>query len=418
MNNVEVDAAVYAREQRHGLGRAEFIALSAMISTTIAISIDTILPAFSEMERDFDLDESGGQVSLAITVFLIALGAGMLVWGPLADRYGRKPIMYLSLAAFVAGALVSTLAGSFSVFLLGRVIWGVAAAGPRTIGLAIVRDCYDGDLMARIMSLTTAVFLIVPILAPGVGELMLAIGSWRLTTLVGAVLGVVVAVWLVRLNETLDPDHIAPLEFGRLAEAGRLVVTNPRTMLLTVATTFAYGAFFPWLGSSVQMIETIYDRPELFALLFGANAGIMALAILVTERLVARFSTYPVLRAESVVLVSVAALYVIWSLASSGTPAFWVWFTLVTILTSLNSSVTPLMQTLSLEPMGRIAGMASSITGAIVFAVGATLGGIVDRFITDTVTPFGVGFVLYGLVALGAVVAAHRVPVSPAARKS
>ena len=410
MIDPEADDSAHPRERRHGLGQAEFIALSAMISTTIAISIDTILPAFSEIEREFELDESGGRVSLAITVFLIALGAGMLVWGPLADRYGRKPIMYVSLAAFVAGALVSTLAGSFAVFLVGRVIWGIAAAGPRTIGLAIVRDCYDGDLMARIMSLTLAVFLIVPILAPGVGELMLAFGSWRLTTLVGAVLGAVVAIWLVRLNETLDPDDVTPLEFSRLAEAGRLVVTNPQTMLLTVATTFAYGAFFPWLGSSVQMIEIIYDRPELFALLFGANAGLMALAILISERLVARFSTYPVLRAESILLVSVAALYVVWSLSASGVPAFWAWFALVSILTALNSSVTPLMQTLSLEPMGRVAGMASSITGAIVFGVGATLGGIVDHFITDTVTPFGVGFLIYGMVALGAVVAAHRVP--------
>ncbi len=387
-------------EAIHGLSRTEFVALSSMISATIAISIDTILPAFDEIEEALEIE--AGSASLAITVFLAAMGIGMLVWGPLADRYGRKPIIQLSLALFIAGALVSTFATSFTVFLVGRVIWGVAAAGPRVIGLAIVRDCYSGDLMARIMSLTAAVFLIVPILAPGVGEVVLLFGSWRLTPAVAVVLALVVVVWLFRLPETLDPNNVVPLSARPLLAAVRTVVTNRVTAAFTLATTFGYAAFFPWLGSSPQIINELYDRPGQFALLFGLNAGLMALGIVTTERLVKRWATLPVVLTATAILIGFSIAYIGLSLASDGRPAFWTWFAFACVLTMLNAATTPLMQTLAMEPMGAVAGMASSVTGAIIFIASALLASIVDRAIVDTVTPFGVGFLVFTILALAA----------------
>jgi DHA1 family bicyclomycin/chloramphenicol resistance-like MFS transporter len=182
-------------------------------------------------------------------------------------------------------------------------------------------------------------------------------------------------------------------------------------MLFTIATTFAYGAFFPWLGSSVQMIENIYGRPDLFALLFGVNAAGMAMAILVTERAVARSSTFPVLSVLATGMIAVAALYVGWSVTADGRPPFWAWFLLATVLTALNTASTPLTQTLALEPMGRVAGTASSITGAIIFCVSAPLGALIDRAIVDSVTPFGFGFLIYGAPFIIAIATARRVAV-------
>jgi len=386
-------------EALHGLGRAEFITLMSSITATIAISIDTVLPAFDEIEDEFGLAQGDTPVSLAITVFLVAMGAGMLIWGPLADRFGRKKMMYTSLALFIGGALISTLASSFGLFLVGRVVWGAAAAGPRTISLAITRDAYEGDVMARIMSLTSAVFLIVPVLAPSLGEVLLQLGSWRLTTAAAVVLGGASAVWFGRINETLASDDVLPLEFGRVGRAAKAVLGNRTTMFFTVASTAAYGAFFPWLGSSTQMIGDIYGRPEQFALLFGANAVLMAITILVVERLVRRFSTFPVLFAQTLLIVMVAIIYVVVSNAESGIPSFWVWFALASTLTAFNSGSTPLMQTLSMEPMGRMAGTASSVTGAVIFIGGALLGSLIDSVIVDTVTPFGVGFLIYGSIS-------------------
>lgn len=381
--------------------------MMSTLMATIAISVDTILPAFDEIETEFGLDPVDSPISLTVTVFFVAMGVSTLVWGPLADRFGRKPVMFASLGVFVVGALISTFATSFTMLILGRIVWGAAAAGPRTVILAITRDSYEGDLMSRIMSLVTAVFLIVPIMAPGLGEVLLLIGSWRLTTAVAAVLAISGGLWFTRLDETLAVGDVLPLEFGRLAAAAKTVASNRETVLFTIATTFAFGAFFPWLGSSTQMISTIFGRPSQFAFLFGANAVIMAIVIVISERFVRRFATMPVLVTLMVAKLVAAIAYVVVALLADGVPAFWLWFGLVTILTSFNSASTPLLQTLSLAPMGAIAGTASSITGAVIFVGGGLLGSIIDGFITTTVTAFGVGFAVYTAIGLIAIAGAR-----------
>lgn len=395
-----------------GLRRAEFITLMSLITATVAISIDTVLPAFDEIETEFALGENTSPVSLTITMFLAGMGLGMLVWGPLADRFGRKKMMFISLGVFVLGAVVSSLATSFPIFLAGRVLWGAAGAGPRTISLAITRDAYGGDLMARIMSLTSAIFMLVPILAPAFGEGLLLISSWRWVTGASGVLGVVAAVWFSRINETLSPDDVLPLQFGRVARAARAVVSNQTTVYFTIATAATYGAFFPWLGSSTTMIGDIYGRDSQFALLFGLNALLMAVAIITVERLVRRFSTFPVLAVQTFLLVITAIVYVVWFGAEDGVPGFWAWFVLTSVLTAFSAGASPLMLTLAMEPMGKIAGTASSVTGAVIFVGGALLGSLIDRQIVDTVTPFGSGFLVYGAVALVCVFLGKRATVA------
>lgn len=378
-----------------------------MLTATIAMSIDTVLPAFDEIETAYGLDGGALPVALTITVFFAALGLGNLFWGPLADRFGRTRVMYVSLMAIIVGAILTSFAPTFEIFLAGRVVWGLAAAGPRTITLAITRDSYGGDDMARIMSLTLAVFLIVPILAPGIGEILLQFGSWRLTTLAAAALAFLGAIWFTRVNETLDPTDVLPLEFRRVGRAAKAVVTNRQTVLFTIAATMTYGAFFPWLGSSPTLIGDIYGRDSQFALIFAANALLMALFIVLVEKMVRRHSTFSVAFTLSVLMVLASVAYVGFALGADGVPGFWVWFAVTCSLTALNASSSPLFLTLAMQPMGSIAGTAASVTGAAVFLFGAVLGSIIDRAIDDTVTPFGVGFLIYSAVIVVALFAAR-----------
>jgi len=388
---------------RHGLRRGEFIAMMSIATATIAMSIDTVLPAFDEMEVEFGLDDTS--VSLTVTIFFIAMAGGVAVYGPLADRFGRKPIMYGSFVIFLVGAIVSTLASSFAVFLVGRAIWGFGAAGPRTVSLAITRDCYEGDTMARIMSFVAAIFLIVPVLAPAVGEGLLLIGNWRWTTGVSAVLGVAVMLWFTRLNETLAPENVMQLRVDKFARASKAVVTNRQTMLFTAAATLGYGAFFPWLGSSIRMIEDIYGREGQFAWFFGGNAVAMAVAILLAAKAVDHLGTYRVALTLTAAIVIIAAVYV--GIGTSSGLGFWTFFLLASALTALNAATTALYQTLAMEPMGQIAGTASSITGVVIIGFGAVLGAIIDRVIDTTVVPFGVASLVYVGIGLLAVLAAR-----------
>lgn len=391
-------------ESRHGLSQTEFVVLSSLISATIAISIDTILPAFDELSDEFALND--GAASLSITVFLAAMGVGMLIWGPIADAHGRKRTLWAALALFILGSTVASLANSYTVFLLGRVVWGLAAAGPRVVGLAIVRDSYSGDQMARIMSLISAVFLVVPIIAPALGEVILTFTSWRWTTGVAAATGLAVAVWLGRLNETLRPEAVEPIRPGELARRARAVVANRTTLSYTMATTFAYAAFFPWLGSSPRIINDIYGRPGQFAGLFALNAAAMAAAIVVAERLVKQRGAVWVTWRSAVATVFVAAGYVVVAVAFGGQPGFVLWFAMATALTMLSAALSPITTTLAMEPMGSIAGIASSVTGAIIFVASAVLAGIIDSFITNSVVPFGVGFLVFSVAAIAALKAA------------
>lgn len=367
-----------------------------------------MLPAFDEIEQAYGLTVDSPPVSLTITVFFGSLGIGTLIWGPFADRYGRKPVMFVALVGVIIGAVLSSYAPTFEAFLAGRVLWGIAAAGPRTVILAMTRDSYEGDAMSRIMSLTLALFLIVPILAPALGEVLLSVGSWRWTTLAAAVMAAVGAAWFSRVTETLDPSDALSLRFGRVAQAARIVMTTKHTVLFTIASMMTYAAFFPWLGSSPTLIGDIYDRDSQFAVIFGVNAIAMAVGILITERLVRRYSTYPVIIGQTVLLLLISAIYVATSLSSNGVPPFLLWFALVSALTALNSSSSPLMQSMALQPMDAQAGTAASVIGAAVFLGGAILGSIVDRSINSTVTAFGVGFLAYGLIMAAAIAIAGR----------
>lgn len=222
-----------------------------------------------------------------------------------------------------------------------------------------------------------------------------------------AVLAIIGALWFGRASETLEPNNVLPLEFGRVGRAAKSVVTHKHTLLFTIAATMTYASFFPWLGSSPTLIGDIYGRDGQFALIFGANGIVMAIGILVVERLVRRHSTFPVIAGQTVLLLIVATIYVAWSLSSNGVPPFWAWFVLVGILMALNASSSPLHQTMAMEPMGAIAGTASSVIGAFVFVFGALLGSVIDRAIDDTVTPLGVGFLVYGVITLIAIVQAR-----------
>ncbi len=372
----------------------------SMLMASTAISIDIMLPAFGRMRDDFGLPADSTQVGATVTAFFLGLAAAQLVYGPLADRWGRKPTLYLGLAIYVFGALTAALAPSLGLLIAARFVWGVGAAGPRVISLSVVRDIFEGDRMARAMSFIMAVFVLVPVIAPSIGAAILEFASWRVLFVVVAGFGVVLALWSLRLPETLDPANRMGAGPAALARAAKVVATSRVTIGYTVAMAFAFGAFVSYLSTSELIISEIYDRPSLFPIIFGGTAAVMGAAMLSNAWFVGRFGLVPLVRSAFRLFIGLSIGLAVLGLATAGVPPFGLFVVALAVTLGAYSVLSPNLNALAMQPMGPVAGMAAAVVGTLSLTGGAVFGFLLDQTYNGTVVPLAIGFVVYGTFGL------------------
>nr|WP_289012296.1 Bcr/CflA family efflux MFS transporter [uncultured Candidatus Microthrix sp.] len=384
------------------------VAFLAFVSVLMAFGIDAALPAFDELRQDFGLDARGLSPAITGTPYFVGMAIGQLIFGVLADRFGRRPIMMVGLSVYALGALGAATANGLGMLLVGRFIWGLGAAAPAVLRMAIARDLYAGERMARVVSLVTAVFLIGPIVVPFIGEWILLTGSWRAVFAVAIALAAVALAWAFAFGETLAPEHRQPLRIRPITRAFAAVVTTRVTLWAIIAQAFFGAAFFIWLGSAQPVIDRIYGRSSQFTLLFGLSGVGMAAALLVNNRLISRFGVRPMaVRAAWVfVLAGLAGLAV--AIAWGGVPPLWAWFAWALVANAMSMIMTPMCAAIALGPMADQAGMASAVLGLGQLGVGALLAALVDARIGATVTPMLVGATVFGAAGLGALLWSGR----------
>ena len=384
------------------------MAFLAFVSVLMAFGIDAALPAFDELSRDFGLDARGLSPAITGTPYFVGMAIGQLIFGVLADRFGRRPIMMVGLSVYALGALGAATANGLGMLLVGRFVWGIGAAAPAVLRMAIARDLYAGERMARVVSLVTAVFLIGPIVVPFIGEWILLTGSWRAVFAVAIALAAVALAWAFAFGETLAPEHRQPLRVAPIRRAFAAVVTTRVTLWAIIAQAFFGAAFFIWLGSAQPVIDRIYGRSSQFTLLFGLSGVGMAAALLVNNRLISRFGVRPMaVRAAWVfVLAGLAGLAV--AIAWGGVPPLWAWFAWALVANAMSMIMTPMCAAIALGPMADQAGMASAVLGLGQLGVGALLAALVDARIGATVTPMLVGATVFGAAGLGALLWSGR----------
>jgi len=374
-----------------------------------ALSIDLMLPAFDEMRADFGLAADSTDTAAIITLFFLGMAAAQLVYGPLADRFGRKPVLYGGLAVFVMGAIGSALAGSLASVLAFRFLWGLGAAGPRVISLSIVRDVYEGDQMARVMSFIAAVFIFVPVVAPSAGAVLLGIASWRFLFWLCAILAGAVGLWLLRLPETLDAaTRLERLQLRSLLRTARIVVTNRQAVGYTLALTFVFGAFVSYLASSELVWDEVYGRGDQFPLIFGALALAIGVAILINGLIVDRIGARRIVHGSLFAYVATAGVALILAIVGDGSPNFWLFVVLLGVALMFHGLLIPNSNSIAMSPLGDVAGTASSLIGAFSILGGAVLGAVIDRAFNGTVTPMITGFFLARLLALITILITER----------
>jgi DHA1 family bicyclomycin/chloramphenicol resistance-like MFS transporter len=379
-----------------------------MIMATTALGIDLMLPAFGEIREAFGLAEDSTAVAGIVTAYFIGLAAAQMVWGPLADRYGRKRVLHIGFALYSVGALASALAPSLGFLYGARLVMGFGAAGPRVMAVAVIRDLFDGDAMARAMSFIMAVFVLVPVVAPSLGAGILLFASWRWVFGFCVIFSLIVLAWSRRLPETLHEEHRLPLRFDAMRSAAKYVVTNRHTLGYTLSVTVMFGAFSSYLASSELIIGGVFDRESLFPIVFGLVAAGMGVAQLVNARVVGRFGVRRLVHGLLMGYVLVAAGLLVWAIAADGVPPFWSYMIGFGVLLAIYAMVFPNSNTIAMDPMGKVAGMASAVIGVISIAGGAIIGAVLDRLIEATVTPLAAGFFVTAAVALAIVFVAER----------
>lgn len=388
------------------LGFREFVALVASMMAMTALSIDAMLPALPAIGAALGIVDPNDR-QWVVSAFMLGFGAAQILHGPLSDRFGRRPVLFASLAAGVMFNLVAAVAESFPVLVAARVAGGMATASSRVLAVSIVRDCFAGAQMARVMSLATIVFLAAPVLAPAIGQAILLIAPWPWIFVFLAAVGAGVLGWaMLRLPETLPRERRLPLSLGRLALGFRTVLTNRTAIGYTIAATLLQGSLFGFILSVQQIFEQTFAAPALLAPLFAAVAGTMAVAAFLNSRIVVGLGPRWVSHRALVAYLACAALHLAISLAGHETLTSFAVLQAAMMgsfaLASANFSA------LAMEPMGRLAGTASSVQGLIQTVGGALIGVMIGQSFDGSTVPLYAGATLCALTALGVIGAADR----------
>lgn len=370
----------------------EFVALMATLTALAALSIDMVLPALPAIGATLGVVRANDN-QLIVSLFFLGFGIGQFLYGPLSDAAGRKPAAYAGLTLFTVGCGLALLSSTFSLMLAGRFLQGVGVAGPRTITLALVRDRFEGREMARVMSLITVVFILCPIVAPAIGQMILGLYAWRAIFGVYLAMGLLATAWFaVRQDETLPSHRRMPFSIGRMAAAVREVVTTRQSIGYTMASGYVFGAFLGYLTSAQQILQQQYalgaQFPFYFAMLAIAIGGASFLnASLVLHYGMRTISTWS-LRGICVVSIAFSAF----ATASSGQPPLW---TLMTYLMVSFFGIGLLfgnLNALAMQPLGHIAGTGAAVVGATSMLISLSFGTWIGQSYNGTVLPLVIGF--------------------------
>ncbi len=374
-----------------------------MTMALVALGVDLLLPAFDEIRAAFDLSEDSTGPALLITAYFIGLAVAQLVWGPIADRFGRRPVLRWALAVYCLGALGAALAPAFGLLLASRLLWGIGAAGARVVAIAMIRDQYEGDHMAAFMSRVMAIFLIVPVFAPLLGEVVLQVAHWRWLFWLTVVLAVLLGLWGLRVDETLDPSNTLDLEWRAIGRAFARVVTTRVALAYMLVMVFMQGVFVSYLASSELVIDTVFDREEQFAVIFAVVACALGVASFGAAKAVAVLGGERLLAWGLRASVVLSTLLLVVAIAAEGQPRFWLFFPLLTLQLMIHVALMPTLNSLALVPLGDIAGTATSVTGAVRTAGGGIFGALIDRTVSGSITPWAVAYLLGTLLSIATV---------------
>lgn len=388
------------------LARWEFIALAAALMALNALAIDIMLPGLQEIGASLGVHEENHR-QYVISAYFAGMAVGLLPYGPLSDRFGRRGPLLIGLSIYLIAAFAAAFAPNFETMLALRFIQGVGAASTRVIAVSIVRDRFGGRQMAEIMSLIFMVFMVIPVVAPFIGQIMMLVANWHFIFICMGFIALAITLWAyVRLPETQHPEDRRPFTLRSVGQAFGIVLTTRVSLCYTLASTTVFGALFGFINSAQQVYVGIYGVGVWFPVLFAAVAGMMAVSSYLNSRLVMRFGMRRLSHAAMIGFLMVSAVWFFWSLTG---PVPLVAFVLLFAAAMFQFGwIGSNFNALAMEPLGHIAGSASSVQGFMQTLGGGLIGAAIGQAFDGSTTPLAFGFCAVSAVGMVFVLIAEK----------
>jgi DHA1 family bicyclomycin/chloramphenicol resistance-like MFS transporter len=377
----------------------EFVALMASLMSIVALSIDALLPALPEIGTSLGVNNPNNNQML-ITMIFLGLGFGQLIFGPLSDSFGRKPIVYIGFIVFIIATFICVSTQSFEMMILGRVLQGVGLSAPRTLSIAIIRDSYSGNYMAKILSFVVMVFILVPIIAPTLGQFLLHYYNWESIFYVNLIFGFLVMLWFwKRQPETLTIEK-------RIRFSSRVFVNGTKEFLkykdaiaFTLISGFITGSFMVYLSTSQQIFQEQYNLADMFPYIFASLAISVGLATYLNSQLVVKFGMWRIAYIAIIAYVIISILYVVlfWS---GKNPSITILLSFFALQFFAIGFLFGNLRALAMQPLGHIAGIGAAINGFVSTVMAVPIANYIGSFVNNSVLPIFIGFSIFGILSL------------------
>jgi DHA1 family bicyclomycin/chloramphenicol resistance-like MFS transporter len=388
------------------LPRWEFIALAAALMALNALAIDIMLPGLQQIGASLGVENENHR-QYVISAYISGFGLAQLAYGPISDRFGRRAPLLFGLTVYVLAAFAASFAPSFAVLLALRFVQGVGAASTRVIAISVIRDIFGGRAMAEIMSLVFMVFMIIPVIAPNIGQLVMVFSEWHMIFVLMAVIALAITIWTaVRLPETLHPEYRRPFTVRSIIDGLGIVLSNRTSLCYTLATAIVFGALFGFINSAQQIYVGIYGLGVWFPVVFAGVASMMAISSFANAQLVGRFGMRRLSHGALIGFFAVTSI--MFGLSLLGPVPLPIFVALFTAAMLQFGWIGSNFNSIAMEPLGHVAGIASSVIGFIQTLGGGLIGAGIGQAFDGTVTPLAAGFCAVSVIAIALVLIAER----------
>jgi DHA1 family bicyclomycin/chloramphenicol resistance-like MFS transporter len=385
--------------QNNNTVKFEFIALMASLMSLVALSIDALLPALPEIGAAVGvLNPNDNQ--LLITMIFLGLGSGQLIFGPLSDSFGRKRIVYFGFIVFFIASIICVTTNSFEVMIIGRILQGIGLSSPRSLTLSMIRDSYSGDYMAKIISIVVMFFILVPVVAPTLGQFLINFFNWESIFYFNLFFGIIIMVWFsLRQPETLPKEKRLKLTPHLFIDGTKEFFKYKDAVAFTFVSGFITGSFMVYLSTSQQIFQEQYNLADMFPYIFASLAISVGLATFLNSQLVEKYGMYKIAYTSCIAYAAISVLYVI--IFSSGkNPSIYILISFFALQFFAVGFLFGNLRALAMQPLGHIAGIGAAINGFLSTVLAVPIANYIGSFVKTSVLPLFIGFSVFGVLSV------------------